>query len=501
MFPIEVIVAVDAKDGISKNNVIPWQIKEDSDFFSDVTKSGNKKNVVIMGRKTWKSLPEGNRGLKDRINIVVSNKMKLEEFHADNTTMTESYLVPSFVRGLNFCNGRDDVGKIFIIGGSGLYQEAFSKCLLSRIHLTRIEADCQCDIQFPSVGLKMHREVSNKSFQVKDLKSNKEVKVSFITYAHHPEIKDEQTQFERIVKQQEKPELQYLNLLESTLKTGHFRETRNAQTWSIFGETLKFDLAQGFPLLTTKKIFFRGIVEELAFFLRGDTNTKHLSDKGIKIWEANTSQQFLKSVNLPYEEFDMGPMYGFNWLHFGAKYSGMNDYYANKGFNQINYCLNLLKKDPFSRRIIMTTFNPAQAKEGVLYPCHSLINQFYVSPSGDRYLLSSTCYNRSQDAILGLPFNLAMSALLVHLFCEVINNDPGYKGPKFFPGKLILNLGDVHIYEDHYSEAVRQILREPYPFPQLNFKRPVTDLTKISFDDLDLVNYQCYPALNVKMVA
>ena len=296
-----------------------------------------------------------------------------------------------------------------------------------------------------------------------------------------------------------KEEQEYLNLLGDILREGDFRQTRNASCYSLFGKTIEFDLNSGFPILTTKKVFFRGVFEELLFFLRGDTNTKHLSEKGIKIWEPNTTREFLDSVNLKnYEEYDMGPLYGFNFLHFGAHYNGMNCDYSGKGFNQVEYCLDLIKKDPFSRRIIMTSFNPAQAKEGCLYPCHSLVLQFYMEAG---HKLSLSCYNRSQDIICGFPFNCASSALLVHLFCEVINNDPGFKGHKIVPGRLIMNLGDVHLYDAHYSLAIRQILREPYAFPKLRIKKKLTTLTDFKFEDFELVGYDSYPAINAHMIA
>ncbi|MCJ7636329.1 MAG: thymidylate synthase, partial [Nitrososphaeraceae archaeon] len=266
----------------------------------------------------------------------------------------------------------------------------------------------------------------------------------------------------------------------------------------------EFDLEKGFPLLTTKKIFLRGVFEELLFFLKGDTNANHLSERGVKIWDPNTSREFLDSVGLSnYNQGDMGPMYGFQFYHHGVPYRGMNEDYGNQGFNQIEYCLNLLKTDPYSRRILMTSFSPFQAKEGVLYPCHSIVVQFYVESSQvkNENRLSVAVFNRSQDFLLGNPFNLSMSALLVHMFSEVINNDPNYKGPRYTPGRLIMNLGDVHLYEDHYTEAIRQILRDPHQFPKLNIKRKVNELTDFKYEDLELVDYNCYPNIPAKMIA
>lgn len=238
------------------------------------------------------------------------------------------------------------------------------------------------------------------------------------------------------------------------------------------------------------------------FFVKGDTNANHLSEKSVKIWEPNTRRQFLDSVGLSnYEEGDMGPMYGFNWRHFGAQYTGMQTDYTSQGFDQIKYCLELLKADPFSRRIMLTTFNPANAQESVLYPCHSIVYQFYVSEENNKYKLNGICYNRSQDTMLGTPFNIASSSLLLLLFIEVINNDTNYRGPKFSAGKIIFYLGDTHVYEEHYSQVIRQILRNPLKFPQIKFNRQINDICDFKFEDITIDNYKCYPTINCKMVA
>ncbi|QKF93754.1 bifunctional dihydrofolate reductase/thymidylate synthase [Fadolivirus algeromassiliense] len=490
------IVAVDSNWGISKQNSIPWMIKEDSTFFQDVTKrvhAKDKKNVVIMGRNTWKALPDSFRGLKDRINIVVSSSMKEDELFNDNVTKSEIYLTKSLTDSMELCK-KLNPGKIFIGGGSSIYKEAIEKLNIDEIYLTNIGKYYECDNVFPvdTLGkiITQYKEHSVKKFIVKDRNNDEDVEVSFrkLYKGNLPSRLNINSE-----------EQQYLNLLEDILKTGHFRQTRNSKTWSKFGKTMEFDLSKGFPILTTKKIFLRGVFEELLFFLKGDTNANHLSEKGVKIWDANTTREFLDSVGLNhYDVGDMGPMYGFNWSHYNANYNNMNSDYTGQGFNQIEYCLNLLKKDPFSRRILMTTFNPAVAKQGVLYPCHGISILFNVE---EGHKLSCMMTQRSADTFLGIPFNISSYAMLVHLFCEVINNDTEYKGPKFIPGRLIMNLGDVHVYENHHSEVIRQILREPYNFPQLIFKRKVTDLTDFKFEDMELIDYECYPNIPAKMIA
>jgi dihydrofolate reductase/thymidylate synthase len=480
---INLIVAVDSKWGISRKGKIPWSIPEDYTFFLDVTKRSyikNKKNVLILGKNTWKALPNESRGLKDRINIVVSNSMTIEELNTDNITKTNAYLVTTLSEAILKSNDLNS-GKIFICGGSSIYKEALETLSIDEFYLTKIDNDYECDNFFPFNLLDLNKyKKDDKIFHLGD-----NVTVTFSKfYVKKPML--------------DPGEYQYLALLENILR-GDFRKTRNANTWSIFGKSLEFDFADGFPLLTTKRMFFRGIFEELLFFLKGDTNTNHLLERNVKIWEPNTNREFLDSIGLKhYEVGDMGSMYGFNWLHFGAEYKGMDHNYSGQGFNQIEYCLKLLKTDPFSRRIIMTTFNPAKAHEGVLYPCHGISIIFNVD---NNYKLSCMMTQRSADAICGIPFNIASYALFVHLICEVINNDPDYTGKKFSPGKLIMNLGDVHIYETHYSQVVRQLLREPFKFPKISFNRKVNILTDFKFEDIMLMDYESYPTIPVKMVA
>lgn len=497
MSNINLIVAFDSKKGISKNNKIPWEIKEDYNFFQDITSrpnSENKKNVLIMGKNTWKALPVKSRGLRNRITIIISTTMTGEELQQDNTTKEEVYLTTSLTDA--FTTLKYQKRDIFICGGSKIYKEALNslECKINYYIITEIDENYDCDNQFPYDKLLLYKmDITNqKKFLVMDLFRNKKVNITFTKYSN--------LAFNQgLVTNVNGEEQQYLNLLNEILQKGHYRATRNSNTWSLFGKTLEFNLSKGFPLLTTKKMFFKGIFEELLFFLNGDTNAKHLSELGVKIWDGNTTREFLDKTGLQhYEEFDLGPLYGYNFLHFGYPYEGMNSNYDGKGFNQIEYCLNLIKKDPYSRRILMTSFNPSTASAGVLYPCHSIVIQFYVEENNK---LSAVCYNRSQDFFLGNPFNLSSTSLLIYLFCEVINNDPEYKGNKLSPGRMIMNLGDVHIYEDHYSCCIRQILREPFSFPTISFKRKITELTDFKFDDIVLLEYQYYPNIPAKMIA
>lgn len=518
---INLIVAYDKFKGIAKKNTIPWKIQSDMNFFMDVTKRPSTQdptspNVVIMGRNTWQAIPSAYRGLAGRINIVVSSTMTVAELDASNTCRTIVYLAKSVADAIDICCSKSTAdklgGDIFICGGAQIYSEAMAKFEIFEYYLTEINHDYQADVFFPYDLMDTKTNYllrKSNSFKVKDLISDTIVDINFSVYQINKQNQHTNTPNTPTITLNQStlntptinlPEHQYLSLLSDILTNGQFVSTRNANTWSLFGRNLEFDLSKGFPLLTTKRVFFRGVCEELFFFLNGYTDTNKLSDIGINIWKANTSEEFLNKCNLPYKVGDMGPMYGFNLLHFGAKYNGC-DCESYQGFDQIAYCLNLLKTDPYSRRIIMTTFNPAVASEGVLYPCHGITIMFGVQLSGDRYALNCMMSQRSADAVCGIPFNIASYALLVHLFCEVINNDIEYTGNKFVPGRLVMNLGDVHIYESHHTQAIRQILRDPYEFPTIRFRNTVTTLTGLKMDDIELVDYKCWPAISATMVA
>lgn len=291
-------------------------------------------------------------------------------------------------------------------------------------------------------------------------------------------------------------EQQYLNILEDLLKNGHERQTRNSITKTLFSTHVSFDLKKGFPLFTTKKMFLRGIFEELMFFIRGHTNTKILEKKNINIWKANTSREFLDSMGLAhYEEGDMGPMYGYIFRHHSKPYKSNDDY---QGVDQLQYVIDTLIKDPYSRRIIMTSFNPAQVNEGCLYPCHSIVVQFFVKCINNKYYVSQQMYQRSVDTVCGFPFNVASSALLSHLICNTLNALT--HSNKYIPDMLHITLGDYHIYKDHYEVAQEQIKRKPYNFPMLSVKTERKSIEEYEFEDIELASYKHHPHLKAQMV-
>ena len=447
--PFDIVVAVGPLREIAVNDVIPWDCIEDRAFFRNLTTS----HCVIMGRKTWESL---SRKLSSRINIVISSQNTFEN--------SPDKVFRSLNDALEYASTLNC--KIFVIGGTMLYTEAMNHSELRYIYYNIITYQRNFN--------KSDRVLYFPDFNLPIIHQNIRGNVEYRTYTFV---------------NAESEEKDYLMLLKNILNAD-LRFTRNGTTRSLFAKTLNFDLSF-FPLLTTKKMFLRGIFEELMWFLRGQTSSKILEDKGVNIWRDNTTIDFIKSKNLQYDEGDVGNMYGFQLRHFGETYHGCDQIYH--GFDQIEYCLNLLRTDPFSRRIIMTTFDPSTADKGVLYPCHGICIQFYVREVNGKKYLDCSMTQRSSDCFLGLPFNIASYALLVYLFCDVLKD--------YQAGKLTLLLNDAHIYEDHIESVKIQLLRRPLPFPKLRFKKSHEDIRDYCFNDFDLVDYYYYPSIKAKMIA
>lgn len=286
-------------------------------------------------------------------------------------------------------------------------------------------------------------------------------------------------------------ERQYLNTVIDIIKKGNRRESRSGTTLSMFKKDFTFDLRNGFPLMTTKKMFWRGIVEEFIFFLKGYTDSTLLSDKKIRIWEGNTSDEFIKEKGLPYAKGVMGPMYGYQWRYYNAPYNvneeGRMTGKPVNGIDQLKKTIYLINNNPTSRRILMTVYNPIQAELGVLYPCHSIVVQFYVQGA----FLDMFCYNRSQDVGLGVPFNIASSSLLLCVVAKMT-----HKTPRFFH----MSMGDTHIYEEHVDVLSEQTNRIPYAFPHIDIPDiAFSDIESLQSSDFKLLDYTHYPNIKMKM--
>ena len=280
---------------------------------------------------------------------------------------------------------------------------------------------------------------------------------------------------------------QYTHLIKKIVN-GTKEMGRNGETYSTFGETMRFTLEK-LPMVTTKKISFKNIIEELLWFIGGNTNNQILKDKGVNIWNANASRDFLDSVGLKNEENDLGPIYGHQWRHYNAPYSSCKEDYSGKGIDQLQNIIDALK-DPekrFSRRLVMSAWNPQQLHEMALPPCH-IMAQFNVQGN----VLSCVLYQRSADVGLGMPYNITSYSILTCLLahhCDLI------------PGEFIYMVGNAHIYEDHVKGLEEQITREPYPLPELKILNKYENINDYTSADFELLSYQCHPAIKLKMVA
>lgn len=286
----------------------------------------------------------------------------------------------------------------------------------------------------------------------------------------------------------------YLDLCERIINEGEHRPDRTGTgTYSLFGPPqLRFSLKDDtFPLLTTKKVFTKGIILELLWFIKGCTDGKKLSEQGVKIWEGNGSREFLDNLGLTHRrEGDLGPVYGFQWRHFGAEYIDCDADYTGQGVDQLAEVIHKLKTNPYDRRIIMSAWNPPDFPKMALPPCH-VFSQFYVNfPKEGKPQLSCLLYQRSCDMGLGVPFNIASYALLTKMIAKVVDMDCG---------EFIHTLGDAHVYKDHVDALKEQITREPYDFPKLIIKRDIKDIDDFTYEDFEIVDYKSHPRIAMKM--
>ena len=288
-------------------------------------------------------------------------------------------------------------------------------------------------------------------------------------------------------------EKQYLDLITKIIKTGDLQQGRNGNVYSTIGETMRFSLKDNtIPLLTTKKVAWKTCLKELLWFIKGDTNNKNLKNQNVSIWNGNASREYLDSRNLHYlKEDDLGPVYGHQWRFWNAPYSkelGCSETYNGKGIDQLQNVINSLNnpEERFSRRIIMSAWNPEQLNEMALPPCH-VLSQFKVTNNNE---LTCILYQRSGDVGLGIPFNIASYSFLTHLLAKHCD----LKAKEF-----IHFIGDAHIYDDHCKVLNQQIDREPFQFPKLLIENKYVNINDYSINDFSLKNYNYYDAIKMDM--
>ncbi len=256
----------------------------------------------------------------------------------------------------------------------------------------------------------------------------------------------------------------YLDLIQHIIDHGVKKEDRTGTgTISVFGYQMRYDLNEGFPLVTTKKTHMKSIVHELLWFLKGETNVQYLQENGVRIWNEWAD-----------EEGNLGPVYGKQWRTWAST--------SGEVIDQIRDAIQMIQKNPNSRRIIVSAWNVGELKEMALMPCHAFF-QFYVADGH----LSCQLYQRSADVFLGVPFNIASYALLTHMMAQIC----GLKA-----GEFVHTLGDAHLYLNHLEQAKLQLEREPYPLPKLKLNKNINDIDDFTYDDIEILDYQHHPHIS-----
>ncbi|KAL1192293.1 Bifunctional dihydrofolate reductase-thymidylate synthase 1 [Cardamine amara subsp. amara] len=495
----QVVVAATKEMGIGKDGKLPWNLPTDLKFFKDITlttSDSSKKNAVVMGRKTWESIPIKHRPLSGRLNVVLTRSGGFDIANTENVVTCSSVdSALDLLAAPPYCLS---IERVFVIGGGDILREALNRTSCDAIHLTEIDTSFECDTFMPAVDTSVYQTWCS-SFPI----SENGLRFCFTTFVRVKSSADESSdesnasqslQFDgkkflflpKMVFDQHE-EFRYLNMVEDIILNGNVKNDRTGTgTISKFGCQMKFNLRRSFPLLTSKRVFWRGVVEELLWFISGSTNAKVLQDKGIHIWDGNASREYLDGIGLKErEEGDLGPVYGFQWRHFGAKYTDMHADYSGQGFDQLLDVIDKIKNNPDDRRIIMSAWNPSDLKLMALPPCH-MFAQFYVA-EGE---LSCQMYQRSADMGLGVPFNIASYSLLTCMLAHVCD---------LVTGDFIHVIGDAHVYKNHVRPLQEQLQNPPKPFPVLKINSEKKQIDSFVAADFDLLGYDPHKKIEMKM--
>lgn len=478
---------------------LPWKYcATDMAFFRNTTigpmATDGLQNAVVMGYNTWKSLRNG--FLSNRLNVVIRDPKRADDAAVATATIpdlsSQLLFVPSLRAALDECYKLQEakqLNEIFVIGGAKTYADCFSAEFRGEINevfktyipeqlfnypkATGSQSSDQSPDPSPDPSPDQPIEIVKHHFfppmpsacfhkYSSLMLPCEQAKVPFQVEFYH---------FRDIHIDEEKRYLALLRELLPRLPQSLGNQNRTGvRAFSLFGKTLEFDMSDGrIPLLSTKKVFFRGCVEEMLFFASGSTDACQLQAKNVHIWDGNTSREFLDSRGLShYEVGDMGPTYGFLFCYAGAEggYCGKNASELYKRFhlrgesvNQFALLIDGIRRDPYSRRHMINLWSPAHSEKMSLPPC--LFNYiFHVDPLDQTVSLMATM--RSADLFIGVPFNLCGAALILRMVCHLTGRQPS---------KLILHMGDVHLYECHISQAQLQLSRTPLGFPMLTFRR------------------------------
>jgi len=485
----DIVASINPHGIIGENGQLYIRSKKDMNRFSQITKHQyhEKQNAVIMGYNTWIDIPENKRPLESRINIIITKNHKNQITESENTIIKSSLEEAfQYTEELQL--------KTFVIGGEQIFNECLEnyKDKLNVAYITIFnEGMREINPMYDRGG---NRCPNVSLFPLKllddlyDVKNSELMDDIGIKNGYEQPIKLRFHYYQNL-KLYNKWESQYLNLMNNILINGDRIQTRNSEVISTFGEKMIFDLSEGFPLLTTKKMGYKTILRELLWFISGSTSNQALNDVNVHIWDKNASREFLDSRGLKNNPVgDLGPVYGFQWRNFGASYFGMHYKYEN-GVDQLKYVIDQIKNDPSSRRIILSAWNPTDLDKMALPPCHVMC-QFNVDTKNKK--LNCQLYQRSGDMFLGVPFNIASYSFLLSIIAKIT----GYQ-----PGKFIHILGDSHIYNNHINSVKKQIIRVPYKFPKLVISDELTDIDSIKEEYFTIENYKYYEKIEAEMIA
>lgn len=480
---------------IGKNGNLPWHNSNDLRWFKETTLN----HPVIMGRKTYDSI---GKPLSDRINIVITRNKKLIGLTKDNLVYVNCL---ENAIALAKEKSKED---IFIIGGSTIFKKSLEKNLVDNIYMDMLSEKCEdADAFFDFDATKFETNEPSTMVEAKKayaIKWSKKVEMNSV-------------------------DKQYHDLLEEIIEKGARKQTRSGATRSLFDRTMRFSLQDGLPLITTKKVFYKGIIHELLWFLKGDTNIKYLIDNNVHIWDDDAYRYYLEnwhkwgsptgkpcskdefieyvkkevvfinSANQKYCFGELGPVYGQQWRNWN-------------GHDQIADIIDKLKNHPDDRRIVLSAWNVDDLDKMALPPCHMMAifntremteeerrNWYYKYNEGciipavvpdERWLdgvnfpkrvLNCSFVMRSNDFCAGNPYNIAQYAILVYMFCKVCN---------LAPGELVYHGMDVHVYENHVETAKEQLKRKGSGvIPKLRFKRYIKDINDFNYEDFEIINY------------
>ena len=491
-----IVVAYDVNTRlIGYHGKLPWKhVREDMRRFASLTKGTNKdkKNIVVMGRETWESLPSSERPLPGRLNVVLSKT----EGTADGIRKSDESRIQTRVKGgdekeadfwfdsfvsleLWHEKNKESYGETFVVGGAQLYDYCLNKKRFTckSIYITELFGfdTGLLGTQDREAEDERNTRIKGASYFATDIDFEKDpcfylTELSEIQSCSNYEGLSYRFRKYRV----QYPEMQYLELL-GTCIFNDLKENRTGiPAYSKNGAHLTFDFDWGFPLLTTKKVFWKGVVEELLWFLRGSTDVTELQEKGVHIWDGNSSREYLDSVGLTdLQEWSIGKGYGYQWRNFG-------------GTDQIKEIERQLREEPNSRRILLTAWNPPELKEMSLQPCH-VIYQFYLH----KKRLWCHMFLRSSDVFLGLPFNIASTALLTAMLAVVTGLEAG---------GIQISITDAHVYKTHLEAARKQLLRRPGVSPWITFKKVPESILDFTAEDFEVVGYAPMESIEAEMV-